>query len=183
MALITVCAPGTEFLLVFVLTLFMFLLGVSVGAVVPLRMLGMMTQPSEPRMTAPTSVKVTVAMLGIEVLGVAAALIMSIVNLNQPGPLNMAGRIFMLVLIAAAGAGLLVTAVQHYLGKAFTRAIIVVWQLFQIIIGAQTLAAGGELFGVGIWMGIAMVVTAGVALVMVFAPATRLYLSIDDVPR
>lgn len=95
----------------------------------------------------------------------------------------MAGRIFMLVLIAAAGAGLLVTAVQHYLGKAFTRAIIVVWQLFQIIIGAQTLAAGGELFGVGIWMGIAMVVTAGVALVMVFAPATRLYLSIDDVPR
>ena len=171
------------------------------------RMLGMMTQPSQPakrskqadssqqahssnqaeprevRMVAPASVKVTVAMLGLEVLGVAAALIMSIVNLNQPGPLNMPGRIFMLVLIAAAGAGLLVTAVQHYLGKAFTRAIIVVWQLFQIIIGAQALAGGGAMFGGGIWLGLEMVVTAAVALVMVFSPATRLYLSIDDVPR
>lgn len=115
-----------------------------------------------------------VALEGVSVLYGALTFLMS---LGQPGPLNMGGRIFLVVLMVAGAVFAATVAGKHWAGRAWTRSAVVVWQLFQIVISGQYLAGGAVGFG------LFLLVPAAVALVLVFSPATRRFLEADDVPR
>lgn len=93
-----------------------------------------------------------------------------LLHIADSGVLNMGGRIFMLVLCLAAGIWQLSVSVNFFKGKAFTRAPIIVWQLFQLILSFSFLQ--------GPFMSIAIlaIVLAAVTVVMLFAPKTTGFL-------
>lgn len=117
----------------------------------------------------------------IEALAVIAAAIVQFLDLGSPSPISMAGRIFLPVLLLGVGAWQIMVGAKHWAGRAWTRAAVVVWQLFQIILSIQYLVSApsvgdwlGFLFGVGLF------VPGAIALVLVFSPSTRAFLEADD---
>lgn len=93
-----------------------------------------------------------------------------LLHLSDEGNLNMGGRIFMLVLCVAAGAWQVSVSLNFFKGRAFTRAPIIVWQLFQLILSFSFMQ--GPFVGVAI----AAIVVAAVTIVMLFAPKTTAFL-------
>jgi uncharacterized membrane protein HdeD (DUF308 family) len=94
------------------------------------------------------------------------------------------GSIFLLVLMVLVAVWQVVVAVKHLAGRAWTRSAVVVWQLFQIILGIYYLSNApkyGDWLGTG--LGAGMVVVGCCALLFVFAPSTRHWLEPDDAPR
>ena len=120
---------------------------------------------------------VTAALVALEALAVLGAAVVSAVNLGAPGPLNAAGRVFLLILMVAAAAFAFAASAKHLAGRAWSRGAIVVWQLFQIILSIQYLTGGAVLLGLG------LLVPGAVALVLTFSPMTRAFLAPDDRPR
>ncbi|WP_054821959.1 hypothetical protein [Arthrobacter sp. JCM 19049] len=82
----------------------------------------------------PASVKTVAALVLLEAVAVLAYGINYLMHINDPGVLNMSGRIFMVVLCLAAGVWQGWVAFSFFKGRAWTRAAIVAWQLFQVIL-------------------------------------------------
>ncbi|MCW4466994.1 hypothetical protein OK351_16025 [Glutamicibacter sp. MNS18] len=116
------------------------------------------------------SVKVVAALVLVEALAVLAYGINYLIHITDPGVLTMPGRIFMLVLCLAAAVWQGWVAYSFYRGRAWTRAAIVAWQLFQVILATTYFQT--ELIGVAV---LAFFVAAGV-LILLFAPQTTAFL-------
>lgn len=110
--------------------------------------------------------------------------VVSFIDLGNPSPVSMAGRLFLPVLMLAVSAWQVVAGLKHLAGKAWTRSPLVVWQLFQIILSIYYLSNAPA---VGDWagttLGVVLLVPAAVALVLIFSPSTRAYLEPDDQRR
>ncbi|MGJ9402433.1 hypothetical protein [Arthrobacter sp. KK5.5] len=115
-------------------------------------------------LTRPPSIAVVAALLSIEALAVLAAGVVFGSAFGQSGPVPMTGRIFMLVLILAAGAGLVWVAVNVFRGRPWTRAAALVWQVFQVIF-AVPLTGGSTT-----WLGWALLVPAAAIIILLFDP-------------
>ncbi len=96
--------------------------------------------------------------------------------LGQPGELGMGARIFMLVLITAAGAWQLWVAHHFFRARAWTRAAVLVWQVFQIILALQ-IAMPVDVLMAWLWL-----VPAALILVLLFDPRTTAFLGDRPAP-
>lgn len=120
--------------------------------------------------TRPTSVKVVAALVFIEALAVLGYGINYLGHLTEPGALNMGGRIFMVLLCLAGALWQGWVAFSFYKGRAWTRAAIVAWQLFQVILATtyfQTALVG---------LAVVAFFVAAAALLLLFAPQTTAFL-------
>ncbi|MDR2254613.1 MAG: hypothetical protein LBE25_01175 [Arthrobacter sp.] len=129
------------------------------------------------RVERPWTVMITSLIMALEAVIVLWGALNFVFTLRAPGPLNVGGRLFLVVLMVGAAAFAASVAAKHLAGRAWTRAAVVVWQLFQVILSGQFLGGGAPVLGV------VLLVPAAVALVLVFAPATRRFLEADDQPR
>lgn len=120
--------------------------------------------------TRPTSVKVVAALVMVEALAVLAYGINYLVHITEPGILTMPGRIFMVVLCLAAALWQGWVAYSFFAGRAWTRAAIVAWQLFQVILATSYFQT--PLVGLAV---LAFFVAAG-ALILLFSPKTTAFL-------
>lgn len=125
---------------------------------------------NESSVPRPTSVLTVAALTMLEAIAVLVYAANYLLHLSDEGNLNMGGRIFMLVLCLAAGAWQVSVSLNFFKGKAFTRAPIIVWQLFQLILSFSFMQ--GPFNGVAI----AAIVVAAVTIVMLFAPKTTAFL-------
>lgn len=116
------------------------------------------------------SVKVVAALVLIEALAVLAYGINYLIHITDPGVLNMPGRIFMVVLCFAGAFWQGWVAHSFYQGRAWTRAPIVAWQLFQVILATTYFQT--DVIGLAV---LAFFVAAGV-LILLFAPQTTAFL-------
>ncbi|RKW70994.1 hypothetical protein [Galactobacter caseinivorans] len=138
--------------------------------------------PAVPQAPArPWTVSVTVVLVLLEALAVWVVAALQLADLGSPSPITMAGRIFLPVLMVAAGAWQVMVGLKHRAGRAWTRAAVVVWQLFQIILSIQYLVSAPQ-YGdwLGFAVGLGLFIPGAVALVLVFSPTTRLFLEADD---
>lgn len=120
--------------------------------------------------TRPATVMVVAALVLIEALAVLGYAVYYLMHLGDAGELNIGGRIFMLVLCVGAAAWQLSVAVNFFRGRAWTRAAIIVWQLFQVIMAVTYLQT--SMFVIAL---VALLIAGG-ALILLFAPATTAYL-------
>lgn len=133
----------------------------------------------------PGSVLVVSGVVGLEAALVLLMAVFALKGLgNTATPIPVTGRVFLLVLLLGAAAWQLTVAVKHAVGRAWTRSAVVVWQLFQVIIGIYYMSNGPKFDDwAGFWIGVGLLVVGGVALVTVFSPDTRRWLEADDLPR
>lgn len=111
----------------------------------------------------------------VTVLGIA---VLWGLQLTVPGPVGVAGRVFLLALIVGAGAWHLWVALRFWRGQAWTRAAIVVWQVFQIILAVPITSPEGT--DVTRALGWAVVAVAAVGIIALFSPAVRQHLSATE---
>lgn len=148
--------------------------------------------PGTPAVTAPAAeppavvarpwtVTTTAVIAVLEAVAVLVLAAVQLADLGTPSPVSLAGRIFLPVLMIGAGAWQAMVGLKHLAGRAWTRAAVVVWQLFQIIISIQYLVSAPQ-YGdwLGFAVGLGLFVPGAVALVLVLSPGTRLYLEADD---
>ncbi|MFJ3956437.1 hypothetical protein [Arthrobacter sp. NPDC090010] len=123
--------------------------------------------PAGPRPLSVTIVSLVALVEGIALLVVAAVYLVNIVT-GAP-VLTLSGAVFLMVLFAVLGLGLL--AVGHFLfrGYRWPRSGALVAQLFVLTIGVPTLQSGL------VWLGILMIVPAAVAALLVFDPKAVAY--------
>lgn len=133
--------------------------------------------PAQAAAPRPWPVTVTTLIMGLEAVLVLWGALNFVFTLSAPGPLNVGGRLFLVALMVGAAAFAASVAAKHFMGRAWTRAAVVVWQLFQVILSGQFLGGGAPV------LGIVCLVPAAVALLLVFSPATRRFLEADDRPR
>lgn len=91
-------------------------------------------------------------------------------QLGDAGALGMGARLFMLVLILAAGVWQLLVAHFFFRGRAWTRAAALFWQVFQIILAFPYFQTGDALMA-WLWL-----VPAAVVMVLLFDPRTTGFL-------
>jgi hypothetical protein len=133
-------------------------------------------------------VRLVAALAALESLAVLVAAGFSVASLlsslGKASPMPVGGSVFLLVLMLLVAVWQAIVAVKHVSGRAWTRSAVVVWQLFQIILGIYYLSNAPRYQDwLGIGVGVGMVVVGCVALLFVFSPATRLWLEPDDAPR
>lgn len=114
----------------------------------------------------PTSIVLVAALLLLEAAGTLCAAAWYATSLGEPGPLPVAGRVFMFVLILGAAAWQINVGIHVFKGHAWTRAAAVVWQIFQIIFAVQFLGGGGW----NLTLGLALLVPAAATIVLIFDP-------------
>jgi len=124
-------------------------------------------------MPRPISVVIVAALVMLEALAVMGYAISYLGNLSSDGVVNVGGQIFMLGLCLVAAVWQGSVAVNFFKGKAFTRAPIIVWQLFQIILSVSFLSSDVAMVKIAAFAAIAI---AGVSVVLLFAPKTTAYL-------
>lgn len=112
-------------------------------------------------------------MVMIEAVAVLIYAVSYLANLTVDGTVNIGGQIFMLILCLFVAVWQGSVAINFYKGKAFTRAPIIVWQLFQLILSISFLST--DILLVKLAAVLAMVI-AGVCIVMLFAPKTTAFL-------
>ena len=110
------------------------------------------------------------AVLAIEGLAVLTYALAYALQLGEAGVLGMGARIFMLVLIIAAGAWQLFVAYSFFAGRAWTRAAALMWQVFQIILAIPYFQTGDVLMA-WLWL-----VPAALIIVLLFDPRTTAFL-------
>ncbi|MBG6083692.1 hypothetical protein [Zhihengliuella flava] len=99
-------------------------------------------------------------------------------QLMAPGPVGMAGRLFLLALVAGAGIAQLWVALSFWRGYAWTRAAIVVWQIFQIILAIPVTSPDGTNATRAVaW---AVVAVAALGIIALFSPAVRQHLAATE---
>lgn len=121
----------------------------------------------------PTSVFVVAALVLIEALATLAYAISYMLNLDANGTVNMGGQLFMLALCLLLAVWHGSVAINFFKGKAFTRAPIIVWQLFQLILSVSFLSSDIPMVTAA---GVLSIVIAGTTVVMLFAPKTTAFL-------
>ena len=121
----------------------------------------------------PTSVFVVAALVLIEALATLAYAISYMLNLDANGTVNMGGQLFMLALCLLLAVWHGSVAINFFKGKAFTRAPITVWQLFQLILSVSFLSSDIPMVTAA---AVLSIVIAGTTVVMLFAPKTTAYL-------
>lgn len=121
----------------------------------------------------PTSVFVVAALVLIEALATLAYAISYMLNLDANGTVNMGGQLFMLALCLLLAVWHGSVAINFFKGKAFTRAPIIVWQLFQLILSVSFLSSDIPMVTAA---AVLSIVIAGTTVVMLFAPKTTAYL-------
>lgn len=126
------------------------------------------SRPAIPR--RPISVLVISLLLVLEGLAVLANAGFYAMQLGQDGSLGMGARIFMLLLITAAGAWQLLVAHHFFRARAWTRAAVLLWQVFQIILALQ-LAMPVNVLMAWLWL-----VPAALVIVLLFDPRTTAFL-------
>lgn len=102
-------------------------------------------------------------------MAVLAAALVFASSLGQPGPVPLSGRVFLLVLILAASAGLGWVALNVFRGRPWTRAAGLVWQIFQVIFAVPLIG------GSTTWLGVALLVPAAAIIVLIFDPRATAY--------
>lgn len=127
----------------------------------------------EQNISRPVSAIVVAAMVMIEAVAVLIYAVSYLANLTVDGTVNIGGQIFMLILCLFVAVWQGSVAINFYKGKAFTRAPIIVWQLFQLILSISFLST--DILLVKLAAVLAMVI-AGVCIVMLFAPKTTAFL-------
>ncbi|MGL3805825.1 hypothetical protein ACSYDW_06965 [Paeniglutamicibacter sp. R2-26] len=118
----------------------------------------------------PVSVLLISALLVLEGASVLAYGVFYAMQLGDPGTLGLGARLFMLALVVAAGAWQLLVAHFFFRGRAWTRAAVLVWQVFQIILAFQFVMPGNALMA-WLWL-----IPAAVVTVLLFDPRTTGYL-------
>lgn len=118
----------------------------------------------------PFSVLLVSGLLVLEGLSVLFYAFTYAMALGQAGALGMGARIFMLVLIAAAGVWQLLVAHHFFRARAWTRAAILMWQVFQIILAIPYFQTGDALMA-WLWL-----VPAALIIVLIFDPRTTAFL-------
>lgn len=121
----------------------------------------------------PTTVVVITGLVLIEALAVLAYAVNYAFNISGDGALNLGGQLFMLALCLLLAVWQGAVAVNFFKGKAFTRAPIIVWQLFQLILSVSFLKS--DIMGVIIGA-ILSIAIAGTIVVLLFAPQTTRFL-------
>lgn len=121
----------------------------------------------------PTSVFVVAALVLIEALATLAYAISYMLNLDANGTVNMGGQLFMLALCLLLAVWHGSVAINFFKGKAFTRAPIIVWQLFQLILSVSFLSSDIPMVTAA---GVLSIVIAGTTVVVLFAPKTTAFL-------
>lgn len=121
----------------------------------------------------PTSVFVVAALVLIEALATLAYAISYMLNLDANGTVNMGGQLFMLALCLLLAVWHGSVAINFFKGKAFTRAPIIVWQLFQLILSVSFLNSDIPMVTAA---AVLSIVIAGTTVVMLFAPKTTAFL-------
>ena len=121
----------------------------------------------------PVSAIVVATMVMIEALAVLVYAVSYLANLSAGGTVNIGGQIFMLILCLLVAIWQGSVAINFYKGKAFTRAPIIVWQLFQLILSISFLSTDILLVKLA---AVLSRVIAGVCIVMLFAPKTTVFL-------
>ncbi|KUM32358.1 hypothetical protein AQ436_04530 [Arthrobacter sp. EpRS66] len=127
-------------------------------------------QSSMPR---PISVVIVAALVMLEALAVLGYAISYLGNLSSSGVVNVGGQIFMLVLCLLLAIWQGSVAINFFKGKAFTRAPIIVWQLFQLILSVSFLSSDIAMVKIG---AVVSILVAGASIVLLFAPKTTAYL-------
>jgi hypothetical protein len=117
----------------------------------------------------PLSIVAVAALLLLEAMAVLAAALVFASSLGQPGPVPLSGRVFLLVLILAASAGLGWVALNVFRGRPWTRAAGLVWQIFQVIFAVPLIG------GSTTWLGVALLVPAAAIIVLIFDPRATAY--------
>ncbi len=121
----------------------------------------------------PTTVVVIAGLVLLEALAVLAYAVNYAFNISGDGALNLGGQLFMLALCLLLAVWQGAVAVNFFKGKAFTRAPIIVWQLFQLILSVSFLKS--DIMGVIIGA-ILSIAIAGTIVVLLFAPQTTRFL-------
>ncbi|MFL4475758.1 hypothetical protein ACIPVK_17310 [Paeniglutamicibacter sp. MACA_103] len=118
----------------------------------------------------PVSVLLISALLVLEGLAVLFYALTYAMALGKDGDLGMGARIFMLLLITAAGAWQLLVAHHFFRARAWTRAAALMWQVFQIILAIPYFQSGDALMA-WLWL-----VPAALIVVLLFDPRTTAFL-------
>lgn len=126
------------------------------------------SRPAIPR--RPISVLLISVLLVLEGLAVLAYALTYALSLGQAGELGMGARIFMLVLIIAAGAWQLLVAHHFFRARPWTRAAALMWQIFQIILAIPYFQSGDAVVA-WLWL-----VPAALIVVLLFDPRTTAFL-------
>lgn len=120
-------------------------------------------------MQPPWSVKVIAAVMFLMSLGALFAVIWYATSMGAPGPVPMGGRIFFLLLLVAAMVLALMSGLKILQCRPWTRAFIVVWHIFQIIIATQLL------IGPTWWIALLLLIPSAVAVLLMFAKPTTAF--------
>ena len=113
------------------------------------------------------------ALVLIEALATLTYAISYMLNLDANGTVNMGGQLFMLALCLLLAVWHGSVAINFFKGKAFTRAPIIVWQLFQLILSVSFLSSDIPMVTAA---AVLSIVIAGTTVVMLFAPKTTAFL-------
>jgi len=124
-------------------------------------------------MPRPISVVIVAALVMLEALAVLGYAISYLGNLSSDGVVNVGGQVFMLVLCLLLAIWQGSVAVNFFKGRAFTRAPIIVWQLFQLILSVSFLSSNIPMVK---FAAVAAIVIAGLSVVLLFAPKTTAFL-------
>lgn len=128
-------------------------------------------QPSNPAgARRPLSVLLISAVLVLEGAAVLAYGVSYAVQLGDAGLLGLGARLFMLVLILAAGLWQLAVAHFFFRGRAWTRAAALFWQVFQIILAIPYFQTDAWVMA-WVWL-----VPAALVMVLLFDPRTTRFL-------
>ncbi|MGQ3385316.1 hypothetical protein [Glutamicibacter sp. TV12E] len=124
-------------------------------------------------MPRPISVVIVAALVMLEALAVLGCAISYLGNLSTDGAVNVGGQIFMLALCLLLAIWQGSVAANFFKGKAFTRAPIIVWQLFQLILSVSFLSSNIPMVKIA---ALASIMIAGSSVVLLFAPKTTAFL-------
>ncbi|GAA3692131.1 hypothetical protein GCM10022377_00560 [Zhihengliuella alba] len=122
-----------------------------------------------------------VAVVAAEALLMLGLAVASLVEITSPGIVGVPGRVFLLAMMLGAGAWQGWVAWKYLTGKAWTRAAIVAWQVFQIILAVPMLDPGnGSTTALTGW---ALLVPAAVALLCLFSRSSTEHLAATEARR
>lgn len=125
------------------------------------------------KISRPSSVVVVAGLVLLEALAVLAYTVNYAINIPNEGSLNLGAHLFMLALCLFLAVWQGTVAFSFYKGKAFTRAPIIVWQLFQLILSVSFLKSD---IAMVIVSAIISIIVAGAIVVFLFAPKTTQFL-------
>ncbi|GHD08826.1 hypothetical protein GCM10008096_20910 [Zhihengliuella salsuginis] len=119
-----------------------------------------------------------VAILALEALALVGIAIGYAAQLGQPGPVGLPGRLFLLAVMLGAAAWQGWVGWSFAGGKAWTRAAIVVWQIFQIILAVPLISPAND--GMTAAFGWALLVPAAAGILLVFSGSTMRHLAATE---